>query len=117
MSAIEWSDVVALSADFADVSPGRQSDILSLVNSTLTVAMFSEEKLRMARIYLAAHHATPDLQGAVGASGPVISETVGPLTTAYAGGGVSLANLETTSYGKLYLSIVRTSLARLPVNL
>lgn len=114
MSAIVWSDVVVHAAELSTVAAGVQTDILAHVNTTLNVSVFGGEsspKLKLARIYLAAHMAT--LQTLGGSSGEIQSESVGGVSYTYAGGGGG-SNYEATSYGQQYYALVRNSVARFP---
>ena len=120
MADIAWSDVESFAADLSAVDADAQTDILAWVNDALVVADFGGEtgpKLRLARIYLAAHSGTIVLRGGSGAAGPVVSESAGPLSRTYAAGVVSASDslLDTTSWGKMFSLLVRTSPARAPI--
>jgi len=115
--AITWPDVVNFDSVLANVDPGAHLRILEHVNTTLKVSEFGGEdcpKLRLARIYLAAHYGTLTMRGGSKA-GPLVSQTVGPISRSYAqvmavGGSL----FTTTSWGQAYLQLVRNSPARLP---
>jgi hypothetical protein len=121
MAAITWSDVVNHAAELASVDAEAQTDILSHVNTALSVSAFEGEdapKLKLARIYLAAHFAAPTLNGvsAPGPAGPLTSETLDNVSRSYAAPSFSMSSsdLSTTSHGRAYLQLVRNSLARIP---
>lgn len=116
-SAITWNDVVAHEPDLAGtvVSPAAQMDILDHVNNSLAVNEFGgddDPRLRLARIYLAAHMGTVVVSGS---RGPVISQTVGPISQSFAAATAGEDSMySSTSWGRMYLQIVRTSVARIP---
>lgn len=115
MSAIVWDDVVNHAAELSGVNGDAQDDILAHVNTTLNVAVFGGEgsaKLKLARIYLAAHMATLQILG--GSSGDIQSESVGGVSYTY-GGSTSTSEFNATSYGKQYTALVRNSVARFPL--
>ena len=61
MAAIVWADVEAVAPTATDVDVLAQGFILGYVNITLAVARFDGEEgptTKLARVYLAAHHAT-----------------------------------------------------------
>lgn len=121
MADIIWTDVVAFAPELSTIAAGAQTDILAHVNDTLVVTEFGGEtaaKTRLARIYLAAHFGTVTAQGAAGAAGPVVSETVDRLSRTYGqpyGGGAAPDSLDSTSYGKAFRALVRTTPARIPM--
>lgn len=104
MAAITWTDVTNHAAELASVAVGAQTDVLGHVNTALNVTLFGDEtspRLKLARIYLAAHLGTMGNLG--GVSGPVSSESAGGLSVSYA---VWMTNslLASTSYGRAYLA-------------
>lgn len=120
MASITWSDVDNFAANLSTVDAGAQTDILAEVNTCLNVSYWGGEsgpKLKLARIYLAAHMATCALQGAAGAGGPVTMEMVDRLQVSYAqpGGGVAFDSLDSTAFGKMFRALARTTKARAPV--
>jgi hypothetical protein len=119
MADITWDDdVVALAPDLEELQIEAQTLILAYVNRALNPAMFkSEAALTLARIYLAAHLGTNAMPGSGGeVMGTVVSEKVGDLQRTY--GAVAEASegggFESTTYGKTFQFLVRTSRARLP---
>jgi len=120
MASITWDDVVDHAPDLACLDVEATVDILAHVNTALVVGEFGGEeapKLKLARIYLAAHYGTVNKRGD-GAQGPVISERAGPLSRTYANGdeaSSSESEFGATSYGRAYLSLLRTTPARAPI--
>lgn len=119
MAAIIWTDVVAFSAGLAGLPVAAQDGILAWVNTALDVSVFDGEagpKTKLARIYLAAHTASLGDAGSSGeTAGPVTSETAGGLTRSYgavATGPVADSIYGSTAFGRAYLMLVRTSVAR-----
>ena len=116
MAAITWNDVVAHVSGLtgAAVSTTAQADILSLVNTTLNVTGWGGEtspRLKLARVYLAAHYGTLAAEGAFGPAGPAKEEEVGDLRVVYAvpalTGGDPL--LDTTAFGRAYRALARNT--------
>ena len=113
---IAWADVTAFASELSSVDVATQTDILAYVNAALAPDAFGGEasaRLRIARIYLAAHHGALSLRSS--AAGPVVSRSEGDLSVTY---GYSLASaasgdplLDSTEYGKLYRQLVRTTAA------
>lgn len=116
MAAIIWTDVVALAPELSGVAAGAQTDILAYVNTAHSVVNWGGEtspRLRLARIYLAAHFAS---SGALGnAGGSVTSKSEGEVSVSF-GNATSADALAATAYGRLYGQILRTSGARGPVH-
>lgn len=113
---IVWPDIVNLDSILGNVDPGAQLRILEYANVALKVSEFDGEgspKIRLARMYLAAHHGTLSIRGGSKA-GPVTGQTVGPISRSYGSmtSGDSLYN--STTWGQAFLQLVRTSPARLP---
>jgi uncharacterized membrane protein len=117
MAAITWEDVAALSTSLSTLSEEMQAAILDHVNTTLVVEEFGGEeaaKLKLARIYLAAHHGTI-AERSDGKVGPVVSESAGPLSRSYSNGSSTNDGYDATSYGRAYSALLRTTPARAPV--
>lgn len=104
--AFDWDDVVALAPSLSAISAEAQALILAHV--ALQVGPVKWGALQDAgSIYLAAHLGTLALNAAGGSTqavGPVVSQTVGPVSRAFAvltttaGGG----SFDSTSYGQEY---------------
>lgn len=114
MAAISWTDVVAFASGLSSVATLAQETIIAYVNDELDVDNFGGEeapKLKLARIYLAAHFGTMTLRGS-GAAGPMISSSAGGLSRTYAqivaGGG----SYGATGFGALYKQLLNTTMAR-----
>ncbi len=121
MAAITWAHVEDHAAQMSGVDADAQTDILSHVNTTLSVDFFGGEtaaKLKLARVYLAAHFGQMLLtaNATSGASGSVTSKSLGDMSVGFGSSSTSsiLSSSEygTTSYGQLYLTLVRRTTAR-----
>ena len=118
MADIVWSDVEAHAPDLSSVSAGAQTDILAQVNTALNVTGFGGEstpKLRLARIYLAAHHATLATIAASGANGPVIAEQAGKLRRQFQQASASIMNTEfysQTGWGRMFIDLCKSNAVR-----
>lgn len=108
MTAITWSDVVAIAPELSSVGASTQAAILADVYTEVVVDnWYSEARANRAAKYLAAHLATLTV-GARGGAGPVQSRSVGQVSESFA---VSVAegsnNLDSTAYGKEYRRLLR----------
>ena len=123
MAALVWDDVVAIAPELAGVAAGAQTAILGYVNESLNVAVFGGEEAhgtRLARSFLAAHLGSVAVSGgeSIGVAGELKSETVGPITRSYSTSNdvVATTNLSSSSYGQIYLALVKAqAAARLPI--
>ena len=117
MSAITWSNVTDFAANLSTVDADAAAAILAYANSVLDVSLFGGEDgatLRLLRIYLAAHLGTAGLRAASGASGPVVSESVGGIARSYAVAAAATdTELQSTAWGQAYLTMLRGSPARI----
>lgn len=110
---ISWDDVTAIATELEGFNSDAQQLILDFVNEMFDASLFKPTQLKLARIYLAAHLATMSGQGGDMTAGPVISETVGGITRAYANvatGGQFVGS----SYADALQLLLNTSCARLP---
>lgn len=121
MADILWASVLALAPELTTVNDQARAFILSYVNGPgVDPACFDGEAgptTRLARIYLAAHMGAGVDKGAAGAAGgPVTSESAGGLSRSYSVGAVASSADQTgsTAYGRMFESLVKNSLARLP---
>lgn len=119
MADIEWTDVTAFAPALSTVDEAAQDDIIAWVNAAINPDTFDGDDgpiYRIARIYLAAHSALLARQGNSNGAGPVTLETAGGVTRQYAnpGGGIALAALDSTGYGKLYKQLLASSNVRGP---
>ena len=116
MAAISWTDVTNHAAELSSVSSGAQSDILAYVNTVLVPGEFGGEEsptLKLARIYLAAHKATTGpASGGAAAAGPVLSEKAGELSRTYALIQATQGEFSGSSYGSIFMDLIRRSPAR-----
>lgn len=121
MAAITWDDVLLFAPELSTFDSDAQDEILLFVNEEgIDVTQWGGEdaqRLRLARIYYAAHIATASSQGGNGgAAGPVTSETAGGLSRTYAFASVaSDLLLDSTNYGRLLRMLMRQTIARAPV--
>ncbi len=117
MADIIWSDVEAVAPELSTVDSNAQSMILTSVNDFLSVAAFGGEdspKLKLARVYLAAHFGTLSASRGNPAAGPVTAESADNISRSYATRDIANpSDWDATSYGQLYMALVRTSGARL----
>lgn len=120
MAAITWANVVSVAAELSTTDPVAQGFYLDLANTGINPDVFGGEehaRLRLARIYFAAHLATMDRQRGTATAGPVTREKRGGVEREYAnlmtiesGGG----DLGQTTYGQNYQALLRGSRARWP---
>lgn len=121
MAAITWPDVVAIAPELASLSVTAQTLILDHVNTALNVSVFGGEaspKLRLARVFLAAHYGTVATTGGAVLAGPVTAESAGGLSRSYATTFATDAfggPWGSTAYGQSFAALLRSSPARLPV--
>lgn len=118
MAAIVWDDVTTIVPSLSTVAVGAQTLYLSLVNGAIDTRLFADgendARLKLARIYLAAHYATSggigSATGGLGASGPVTGESAGTLSRSYGSHGVTGggggSSLGTTEWGRLFQLIM-----------
>lgn len=115
MASITWTDVTDHVAAMSSVGTNARTNILAHVNTCLVVDEFGGEsaaKLKLARIYLAAHFGEVELSR--GAGGTVISESAGGLSRTYAAPFQATSELGLTAWGRQFLALVRTSPSRAP---
>ncbi len=115
MADITWSDVESFYPALSAVASDAQDDIIAWVNGALAVSNFSGEgsqKLRMARIFMAAGQGELALPGA--GNGQVASKTVSAdsISVTYATSVTSAAFANTVG-GAQFNALMRTTPARL----
>lgn len=122
MAAIDWDDVEVFSSELASVDEDAQDIILDHVNSTLAVTVWGGEsspKLKYARILLAAHFGTMALQGAESGSGfgAVTGESAGGLSRQYMAFSPDGTDptFDKTTFGQTYRTLLRGTMARMPI--
>lgn len=111
---ITWTNVTDHAPELSTVAVAAQADILAVANDVLDVVRFGGEdaaKTKLARIYFAAHFGTIDAQGASGAVGAVIGETVGGLARQYAANSPDGTDplWEKTPYGQAFRALLRAT--------
>ncbi len=118
MADITWTNVTDHHPVMADVAAAVQTDILAMVNSMLDTGLFcdgeDDSRLKLCRIHLAAHFAHPTLAGTdPDAAGPVTGRAQGGMSISYASSHMpGSSEYGTTRYGRLYLNLIRGTLAR-----
>lgn len=120
MAAIVWNDVSNFAPELASFNASAQTDVLTYVNTeAFDVSVFGDEttqRLRLCRIYLAAHIAKVATTGISVAAGPTTEERVGELTRSY--GMLSRSRnslLAATPYGRALMEMIDRSPARAPM--
>lgn len=116
MASIAWADVEDHAPELSTIDSDAQTTILAYVNATTTIepSLFDGEtsaRLKLARIFLAAHVATTTPMGSSGAAGPVTAESAGRISRSYASVSTT-AGLATTAYGVAFDEILQSSGAR-----
>ncbi len=111
---IEWQDVVDMrgAASLADLDVDFQNTILAHVNTFFRVSEWGGEespRLRLARLYLAAHHGALVYQGTSSTGGSVILESAGGVTRQYAAFSPAGSDpiYDMTTWGKLFRQLSR----------
>jgi len=117
MNPIIKADVLAIASELSVLSDQAWVDILTWVNEFDFTSLDTEQTVRMARIFLAAHLGTRAKRaGSTGAVGPVISEAAGGVRRAY--GQVSttgtINELGSSTYGMMLTTILSMSGAHGP---
>ena len=116
---ILWTEVANFDPKLANLDTGAQTHILAHVNTVLSTNEWGGEaspELRLARIYLAAHHGTMALRGD-NATGPAVAKSAGPISIQYAAaspGGTDTL-FSKTNAGLMYLAMTRALPARAPM--
>lgn len=110
MAAIVWGDVEAFDSTLASVDAAAQTDILAHVNTALEAGSFrdgeADKRLRLARIYLAAHFAVTALPGSASGGGAIKRERGGPLEIEYAAAAAGVG-LGETAAGRRFQELIR----------
>ena len=117
---VTWSEVKAIDSTLSAVDLDAQTMILAFANNALIPSLFGGEaspKLRLARIYIAAHFGALSLQGSGKWTGQVISESALGIARSYQSNSPNGTNplWDKTPHGQAYRTLVRTSRARGPV--
>ena len=119
MATVTWQMVAALGPELAAVTDVlTHALILDFANTGLNPAAFGGEaspRLRLARIYFAAHFATGGPLGdGSGETGPVTAEAIGGLSRQFGLPFAQWGIFGTTSYGRKFLALVEGSYVRGP---
>ena len=112
---VTWGDILALNPDACNINTPVQNLILNYVNNCLDVTGFDKLSLKLARLYLAAHHVHMGLASGAFVRGPVTSLSAGGISKSYASVvTASDSSLDESSHGRAYRYLVRTSAHRAP---
>ena len=105
---LAWTDIRDLpSGEFASLSESSISPSILEAEREVNESAFGD-RYDDALKYLAAHLLAAMRQGSQGASGAVVSETVGPISRSYGAAAITSSDaLESTSYGRRYVEIRR----------
>lgn len=119
MAPIIWTDVTDWDPSLTTslITTNARTLILSVVNDMLNVNEFggeSDDRLKMARILLAAHFGELNRRRSNGASGAISSQSAGGLSRSYMTSGLATREFGTTNPGQLFLAMLRASPARSP---
>ncbi len=119
MAAITWPNVVDFAATLSTTAVGAQDAILAYVNQALQPEVYGGEdatKLRLARIYLAAHMG--EILRRQGIGGAVTGESISAESVSFSYAAPfhgAISSLETTSWGLEFQRLTNSTYARLPV--
>jgi hypothetical protein len=99
-------DLVALSCSFESVSPVVAAGVLEMANQYSPGV--SGSKLRLARLYLAAHNLQLHIAATSGSTvGQIASQSVGDTSVSYVQGSVNTGpGFESTTWGTALLALV-----------
>lgn len=119
MAAITWTDVTNHAAELSTVDSNAQTDILALVNTALDVDIFDDgeddPRLKLCRIYMAAHYGSTLQTSAGGGAGVVTGRSQGDMSISYGflpASSSTDSEFGSTGYGRMYLSLIRGTVAR-----
>lgn len=119
MADVTWSDVLVVAPTLASkgVTPAQQLLFVGFANRQVNPDSFGGEdndKLHLARCYLAAHLAAVAVtQGILGSVGPATSQSEGGVSQSYATLMMPLPSLlANTQYGRMFLWLVSDSPGR-----
>lgn len=104
--AVSAADIQGMpSGEFASVSDATILAYITEAEARLDSGTWGA-KYDLGVKYLAAHELAVDISGGMGAAGPVISESAGPLSRSYAASALfsasNASNLNATSYGRKF---------------
>lgn len=98
--AITWTDVTALAPSLSTISVAGQNEILARVALEVGPGQWGALQTQ-GQLALARHLGVVSLRG-TGAPGPLISETVGPLSRQFAAPILTASALSSTPWGAEY---------------
>jgi hypothetical protein len=101
---ITWADVAAIAPELASVSVSAQTIVLAAVGKQVGSGQWGDLQTE-GQLALAAHMGTL-VKRSAGAVGPVIAQTVGPVTTQYAMLAGALGSLGSTAWGQEYQRLI-----------
>lgn len=112
---ITWGNVVGFAPELAALAPETQDLVVAMANEAFPVAsMFGAAQHRMLRLNLAAHFGTLEKRRVAGVAGPLVAESVGGVSRAYAQSTTTSRVFVGSSYGDAATQILAMSGARLP---
>lgn len=100
--AISWTDVVAIAPHLSSTPVATQNAVLAMATrwvSDVSWGVHADD----GRTYLAAHLASSSVSG--NQAGPILSETLGPMSRSYAGAGLPpgvKGSLALSTYGATF---------------
>jgi hypothetical protein len=106
---ITWVNVVAVAPELSAVALGTQTALLAMVATLLPNPSVLGSQYDAACTWLAAHLGTVSCRGGDGPSGPITAESTGRVSRSYAAPASSDSSYSSTSYGQLYLAIIKNN--------
>lgn len=105
---LAWTDIRDLpSGEFSSLSESAISPFMLESEREVNESVFGD-RYDDALKYLAAHLLAVGRKGSEGASGAVVSETVGPISRSYGAAAITSSDaLDSTAYGRRYAEIRR----------
>jgi hypothetical protein len=101
---ITWTDVVAIAPELSSVAVAGQTLVLAAVGKQVGAGQWGDLQ-KEGQLALAAHMGTL-IKRAAGAVGPVVSQTVGPVSRTYAVIASAASSLGSTSWGSEYQRLI-----------
>lgn len=114
MADITWTDVTDIASELSVISSAARTMILALVNDHFDVEVFPDgeagAKLKLARVYLAAHHGALGKKAGGFWTGEITGESADGLARQYASNSPmgTDALLDKTPYGQLLRWLIRS---------
>lgn len=101
---ITWDDVEAIAPELASVAEAAQTIVLAAVGKQVGSGQWGDLQ-KEGQLALAAHMGTLVARSA-GAVGPVVSRTVGPVSTTYSVIAGAVGSLGSTGWGQEYMRLI-----------